>query len=60
MDSSPPSSPPSLPPQSPSGCLSKSRPKKDLPRHHGLYCVDVINGFEQMGSQSLKGLSKAE
>jgi hypothetical protein len=58
--SSPPSSLPSLPPPSPSGCLSKSRPKKDLPWHHGLYCVDVIDGFEQMGSQSLKGLSKAE
>jgi hypothetical protein len=43
-DSSPPSSLPSLPPQSPSDCLSKSRPKKDLPWHHGLYCVDVING----------------
>jgi len=39
---------------------SISRPKKDLPWHHGLYCIDVVDGFEKMGSKSLKGLSKME
>jgi hypothetical protein len=55
-NSSPPSSLPSLPSQPP----NLSRPKKDVTWHHGLYCVDVVNGFERMGSKSFKGLSKAE
>jgi hypothetical protein len=34
--------------------------KKDLPWHHGLYCIDVVNGLERMNSKSLKGLPKVE
>jgi hypothetical protein len=34
--------------------------KKDLPWHHGLYCVDVVDGLERMNSKSLKGLPKVE
>jgi len=59
-DSSPPSSLSALPLQLSSSFPLKSRPKKDLPWHHGLYCVDVVDGFEKMGSTSLKGLSKSE
>ena len=60
MDSSPSPSLSALPPQSSNGIPPKSRPKKDLPWHHGLYCVDVVDGFEKMGCTSLKGLSKSE
>jgi hypothetical protein len=56
------STPPSPTQSSQSSLCSQpaSRPQKELPWHHGLYCIDVVDGFERMASRSLKGLSKAE
>jgi hypothetical protein len=56
----PTSSPPTQSSQSSLCSQPASRPQKELPWHHGLYCIDVVDGFKRMASRSLKGLSKVE